>query len=248
MASKLPFGKGVVTAWLILPLLAWAGLLLLRPGLSDAKRVVLFWVGTGLAVTLMVEIVSVQGDIGRMNTVFKFYLHAWTLFAVSAAAALAWLWQGLPRWPSPARLSWQIGLTALVVSAAIFTISATSAKMNYRWNVAYPEQPSAPHTLDGMDYMEYASYYQAGLAEPEGRWMSLSEDAAAIRWMQENVAGSPVILETPNNGRQYHWYTRFSIYTGLPGVMGWEWHQSQQRNLNPAEWLNARSRRWRPST
>lgn len=238
--SQLPVGKGVQVAWLILPLMAWSGLLLLRPGMADARRVVLFWVGTGLAVTLMVEIVSVQGDIGRMNTVFKFYLHAWTLFAVSAAAALAWLWSGLRRWPAQLSVSWQVILAALLFSAGLFTLMATSAKINYRWHVAYPSQPSAPHTLDGMAYMDDASYFQSGLADAEGRWMSLAEDAAAIRWMQENIAGSPVILETPNNGRQYHWYTRYSIYTGLPGVVGWEWHQSQQRNLNPAEWVNAR--------
>ena len=61
--------------------------------------------------------------------------------------------------------------------------------------------------------------------------MNLSEDYRAIRWMQDNVQGSPVIVEAAAAGVQYSWLSRFSIYTGLPDVVGWEWHQQQQRVL-----------------
>jgi uncharacterized membrane protein len=77
----------VAIAWLVLPLAAWAGVLLLRPGQLDVKRFVLFLVGAGLTLTLVVEIVVFVGDVGRMNTVFKLYLEVWTLFAISAAAS-----------------------------------------------------------------------------------------------------------------------------------------------------------------
>jgi hypothetical protein len=52
---------------------------------------VLFLTGSGLFLTMMVEVVVLRGDITRMNTVFKFYLQAWSMLSLAAAASLAWL-------------------------------------------------------------------------------------------------------------------------------------------------------------
>ena len=57
--------------------------------------------------------------------------------------------------------------------------------------------------------------------------IDLKWDADAIRWLQNNVSGSPVILEAHN--LEYGWNGRISVYTGLPTVLGWPWHQMQQR-------------------
>jgi uncharacterized membrane protein len=93
----------------------------------------------------------------------------------------------------------------------------------------------APHTLDGMAYMQAATYNESGYE------MDLSQDYRAIRWMQDHVQGSPVIVEA-NSGNLYRWYLRFSVYTGLPSVVGWEWHQQQQRALTPPDWVSRRLR------
>ncbi|MDD5367664.1 MAG: DUF2298 domain-containing protein, partial [Anaerolineaceae bacterium] len=102
---------GIHVAWLVLPLAAWALILIFRPGQPDAKRFVLFMVGTALAITLMVELVRVKGDINRMNTVFKFYLQAWTLMAISAAAGLGWLVSSVKNWNLRLERTWQVVFT-----------------------------------------------------------------------------------------------------------------------------------------
>jgi YYY domain-containing protein len=220
-------GAVVSIAWFVLLLAVWAGVLLLRPDLSDSRRVVLFLVGTGLTLTLMVELVVLVGDVGRMNTVFKFYLQVWTFFAIAAAAALGWLLSTLHTWRPFWRFSWNLILVGLLTGAAMYPLWATAAKIKDRM------APDAPHTLDGMTYMAYATY------SDEWGAMDLSQDYRAIRWMQQNVAGSPVIVEA-NLRNLYRWGSRFSIYTGLPGVVGWEWHQQQQRAVNPAIWVTQR--------
>jgi uncharacterized membrane protein len=105
----------------------------------------------------------------------------------------------------------------LVTGAALFLLVGGVDKIRDRF------WPSAPHTLDSMAYMNYATYADFGVD------MDLSKDYRAIRWMQENIQGSPVIVEA--NCPEYHWCSRFTIYTGLPGVVGWNWHQRQQRAL-----------------
>jgi YYY domain-containing protein len=219
-------GSGVHIIWFVLPLMTWALILLLRPGQDLMKGLTLFLIGTSLAITLMVELVYVQGDIGRMNTVFKFYLQAWTLMSISAAAAICWLIPLLKEWNSPLKGVWQIFLVILLSSAAMYPFLGSVAKIRDRMAM------DAPHTLDGMEFMRHATYYDLDTA------LDLAQDYDAIRWMQDNIEGSPVIVEA--NQVEYHWATRYTVYTGLPGVVGWNWHQRQQRTITPHDWVYSR--------
>ena len=218
---------GIKVAWVVLLIGAWAVVLLLRPGQPDAKKLVLFLIGSGLVLTLVVESIVLKGDIGRMNTVFKFYLQAWTLLSISAAASLVWLFPVMVRSRNTGlRTVWQVVLALLIFGAALFPFMGGSDKIRDRMTT------SAPHTFDGMTYMRYATYADQGVE------MDLRQDYEAIRWMQDNVEGSPVIVEA--HVTEYHWGSRFTIYTGLPGVVGWNWHQRQQRGVVSTEWVTDR--------
>ena len=225
--GKIALGRGVSVALLALPLAAWSGVLILRSGQPDAKRAVLFLVGTGMVITLVVEVIVLRGDIGRQNTVFKLYLQAWTLFAISSTAALGWILTSMSTWTSVRRAFFQVAVILLAGSTALFPILGGTAKIRDRMAV------NAPHTLDGSTYMQYAQYNESGTE------MDLNQDYTLIRWMQDNIQDSPVIVEA-NSGNLYRWDSRVTVYTGLPGVVGWEWHEQQQRALVPSNWISDR--------
>jgi len=207
---------GVNVIWL-LPLMLWAAVLIFRPDQSEAKRLTLFLVGTGMFISLMVEVIVLSGDISRMNTVFKFYMQVWSLFALSAALSLAWIVADLREWSANWRRWWQLSGAVILASVGLFLLLGVSAKIRDRMAA------DAPMGLDGMSYMQYAVYHQSD------QEMFLNQDYEAIRWLQENVEGSPVIVEAQTG--EYRWGARIAINTGLPTVLGWNWHQRQQREF-----------------
>jgi len=178
------------------------------------RLVVLALIALAAGLGIGVDLVTLEGDIVRMNTVFKFYLQGWVLWALAAAYALWWVGRRVAGWPRPSRALWLGGLALLLAAAAIYPVLGTRARLADRFQVL-------PPTLDGMAYMKSAIYYdKPGPIE-------LVWDYQAIRWLRDNLQGSPVIVEgvTP----LYRWGSRVSVYTGLPTVVGWDWHQKQQR-------------------
>ncbi len=219
-------------AWIALPIAAWALILILRRDQPDIKRMFLFFVGTSMVLTIFVEVVVLRGDIGRMNTVFKFYLQVWTLLSLASAAALYWLIRSMAGWRPSVAKTFQSAAWLLVGSAMLFPLLAGADKIRDRM------VDGAPHTLDGMQYMIGATYLEHNINTDETMVMQLEQDYHAIRWMQDNVQGSPVIVE--GLVTEYRWGSRYSINTGLPAVVGWNWHQRQQRAVNPSEWVTGR--------
>ncbi|MFN0146564.1 MAG: DUF2298 domain-containing protein, partial [Dehalococcoidia bacterium] len=180
-----------------------------------------------------VDVVGVKFDIVRMNTVFKFSLQAWQLYAVAGGyglwyvAAALYGFEGRRLKVLPGRRLVAVVATAvigtLIFSAAIFPWSGTRARQEAR----FAGSPSG--TLDGLAYLPYGTYPEdRGTDDPaDDRLIALGEDEPLIRWLRDNVQGSPVIAEAV--GPLYHWTGRISWNTGLPAVIGWDWHQVQQR-------------------
>ena len=209
-------GLGYAVVLFVIPVGVWALVLLFRPGMGVSKQIALVMLGVGLALTFGVEIIVLQGDISRMNTVFKFYLEVWELFSLASGAALAWLIADLPFWKTGVRRVWGFLLGLLIFSAMLYPMIASIAKIRDR--MAH----SAPISLDGLAFMPYVTNYGE-----LGETIDFGADYEAILWMQENIVGTPVIVEA--NVPEYRWGSRITNYTGLPSVLGWRWHQSQQR-------------------
>jgi YYY domain-containing protein len=189
---------------------------LAQPGRSGPEQMLAVLTLLGAALSGAVEHLVLKGDIGRMNTVFKLYLQVWVLWGVASAASLAQmrsLWRrevsrGLP-------VLWGGVWVALFVGALVYPLLATPARLCDRIEGA------AGRGLDGQAFMAQAVIRDQGPAIP------LAGDAAALRWLQEHVSGSPVIVEA--SLPPYRWGSRVSVNTGLPTIVGWDTHQRQQR-------------------
>jgi YYY domain-containing protein len=176
-------------------------------------------VGIALSLAIGLDVFRVEGDIDRMNSIFKFYLQVWVLLALASAYLLWHLARGvrLPlvelSWP---RRVWAAALVILIVSASAYPVFGTQDRLRDRF-----EGRVTPLTLNGEAYVQDTVY-----RDREG-FIDLDTDFEGIQWLRNNVQGSPIVLEgvTPT----YRWGGRVSIYTGLPTVVGWLWHQEQQR-------------------
>jgi len=181
----------ISVAIIALPFCLWSLILILKPNQSDAKRLTFLLIATALLETLVVELVYLMGDIGRMNVVFKLYMQAWMLLTLALGSGLVSLWVDQQKWTLRTQLIFQIPLIVMVGGALLFPLMGTTDKIHDRMDV------NAPHTLDGMEYMRTSIYYDMGVSMP------LAEDYAAIQWMQDNIPGSPVIVE--GQAYEYRW-------------------------------------------
>lgn len=157
-------------------------------------------------------------QVPRMNTVFKFYFQAWALLSVVGGTGVYFVLDSLrplgKLLPATRRtyitsgMLWSAALLVLLVMGAVYPLTAAYQR--------YGNFTQRDTSLDGLNYL--ASYAPG--------------DYAAIRWLNRQVTGDPVIVEA--FGSDYTDYGRISAFTGLPTVMGWEGHEWQWR----VNWVN----------
>lgn len=205
----------------LLPTFVVALLVFFSRRAEPEERFVVLLILGGLALSMAVEIVVLKGDVGRMNTVFKFYLQVWVMWAVASAVALAHLAERSRTWARGWQRFFRFGLAFLVAGALLYTVTATPARTGLRYDA------SLGPSLDGMAFMDSpkAQYWENEQVQ------DLKWDKEGILWLLEHVDGSPVVLQ--GVAPYYRWWARVSVFTGLPTVIGWDWHQIQQRMLMP---------------
>jgi YYY domain-containing protein len=224
--------SGVFTASVKLVILGLLALLALAAWHHRTRRgylLALGLTGLGLSLQLFGEVQRLAFDVGRMNTVFKLWLLAWLLLGIAGAAgaihvALGWHWsngererQGVPR--RTVEVAWVTTLAVLLLAAATYPLRVTGPRLDDQFT-------DLPDTLDGFAFMEQAKIVSGAPDQPPVE-VSLVHDLDAIHWLRRTVDGTPVILEA--NLPDYQWGSRISTFTGLPTVLGWSFHESQQR-------------------
>lgn len=203
-------------------LLYFGAVALATPALAPAERFA-GWLGlVGLLVSLGVEVIYIRDHLGdtwyRMNTIFKFYIHTWVILAIAAAASLGLLWRR-SGWLRQRRLTsalWWVACAVLSLAVLLYPIPAIQS----RWRDRFPAPP-AWGTLDGLAYMETATYNW------DGHELNLGPDYAAIQWLNDNIRGTPIIMQAP-----YGFYrengVRIAANTGFPTVLN-PLHENEQR-------------------
>jgi YYY domain-containing protein len=201
----------------VLYLTIFSGIVTLKDSGTFQRSFVILMICVGILIAIGVDFIRIGDDIGRMNTVFKFYIQVWILFALAAAFGLWYVFHSKfinVNKISLSQLGWLGIVGALILCGLTYTVFGTSDRMRDRFG-------GMSFTLDGSKYMDTASHVE------DGEKFDLRWDKSAIEWLQLNVVGTPVVLEAATN--QYRWGSRVSQYTGLPTILGWPWHQIQQR-------------------
>jgi len=198
-------GTILTLAALLVPALA----LLINPdsrGTSSAEErsgkgfVLLLVLGGGLLV-LVPEFVFLRDLFGyRINTIFKFYYQAWLLWSMAAAYGILFIYH---------QIRSGIGLVARalvlisVVMALFYPVLALPSKTNH-----FSRQGGM--SLDGTEYFASSQPY----------------DAQAVAWLKTQPLGT--IGEAVGGSYSFR-HARMATHTGIPTVLGWDFHEIQWR-------------------
>ena len=162
--------------------------------------------GIAIIILLGTELYWVQDPVGvRSNTVFRLNYQSWIMLSVSGAFGLHYIvsrWKPMDVLATTPRLLWVTLTFAIIGAGLVYPVIATPNRtFGFRTH----------QYLDGLTALRPVS-------PPEYE---------AIRWLSDNVKGTPIILEAV--GGDYSDYGRVSSRTGLPTLLGWPDHEYRWR-------------------
>jgi uncharacterized membrane protein len=172
--------------------------------------------GLGFVLVIGADFFYIQDTFAdRMNTVFKVYYQAWTLFGIAAAGTGVVIWREFAgaSWRKPALVA--VGVAALAAGLA-YPLIAYQDWIDFNQTTYRFE---GWQTVDGLAYID----------------VSHSDELAAIAWVADNAGDDDVVLEAAgcpygNSYRLDMRNSRVSAFTGVPTVIGWGGHEHQWRN------------------
>ena len=212
------------------PLLALAGLGLLAAEratrLADrpAESFGLLAAALGCAVLFGTELIFIRDLFGnRMNTIFKFYYQVWLLWGTLAPFALWWCLRHAAGRARP--VAW---------AAAVLTAALLAGALVYPWLTLRDMARGDMVGLDGRTPRELTAAGEGAAAWSRARAAPGSGGLGAPAVLNEaEVAGQGA---APQCGGSYNGegFGGVSAVTGLPTLLGWEFHQRQWRGGDPA--------------
>lgn len=134
----------------------------------------------------------------RANTMFKLTYQAYILFGMTMG-------YGIYRLMTATKQKIFRALSAVLLFFLLWTVGYFGNSVKAWFGEVW--KPESYQGLNATTYLE----------------TDFSEDAFAVRWLKENIEGSPVVLEA--NGDSYTGFERVSASTGLPTILGWYVHE-----------------------
>ncbi|HKL80480.1 MAG TPA: DUF2298 domain-containing protein [Mobilitalea sp.] len=177
-------------------------IVLFMQGLNSSDLFILTIGLCAIGLILLPELVYIEdiysGDYKRANTMFKLTYQAFIMFGI----CLGYILIRLLAFGRTKHQKVMAGVLLFLFSLSLFYVgNATKA-----WFGDISDKKGY-EGIDSTAFME----------------LKMPEDDLATKWLNENVEGTPVVLEA--NGDSYTAYQRVSVITGLPTPLGWYNHE-----------------------
>lgn len=200
------------------------------PDYPPATGFALMLVGAAVMVTFIPEFVYLRDVFStRMNTVFKFYYQAWTLFAIASAYGLYTLFADV-----------ELRLPVLTARTAAGVVAGIAAALG----LVYPLFGIYNQMQGGTRI--FVNETQMGITLDGWRTVVLEDDYETLTCLSDLVGDQPVVVAEATGG-SYDFFVnattaagRTGALTGMPSVIGWIGHQSQWRGSGYGEAVGSR--------